>query len=280
MSCAPWPPPRRGKPLFIAVPASVIANEPGLALKSIRASEIVRAAALFRADRIVIYKGRRASREEMKLFTLLARYAATPPHLKKKAFPLDERLRYVGLMKPLQTPAHTPPNRLERGSVIAGLVEGCGVRHCRVSFGSMGPGIVAYRRSRPRRGDIVPVRIVSPPARGRPAKGEIYMPPYYWNPSVRPVASLAGYLRETRSIGFLVVGASRLGNCAYKRARRLIARARGIVVVFGGPRTHVWEEAPRTLYDIFLNTAPLQGTRTVRVEEAIITSLSVLEAII
>ena len=280
MSCAPWPPPRRGKPLFIAVPASVIAHEPGLVLKSIRASEIARAAALFRADKVVIYKGRRASREEMKLFTLLLRYAVTPPHLKKKAFPLDERLRYVGLMKPLQTPAHTPPDRLEKGSVIAGLVEGCGTRRCRVSFGSMGPGVASYRGARPRRGSVVPVRIVSPPARGRPAEGEIYTPPYYWNPSVRPVASLASYLREMRSIGFLVVGTSRLGDCACKRARRLIAKARGVVVVFGGPRTHVWEEAPRTLYDIFLNTVPLQGTRTVRTEEAIITSLSVLEAVI
>ena len=276
LTCAPWPPPRRSRPLTVFIPSTVITNEPGLQLRTIRASEIARAAAAFRVDDLVAYKGRGGTREGLRLFHTLLRYAVTPPHLKKEAFPIDPRLRYAGLMKPLQTPAHDPPERIERGSVIAALITECRGHRCRASLGRLGSAIVRVRGRNPRRGSIVPVRIVRP---RRPVEAELYEPPYYWNLRVQAVESLSRALRSLREEGYTVIGTSRLGDCPGRRLSRLLRDAKGIALVLGGPRTHVWDEAPRGLYDAIINTVPLQGTRTVRTEEALLASLAVMEAL-
>ncbi len=276
MTCAPWPPPRRSRPLAVFVPSTVITNEPGLQLRTVRASELARAAAAFRVDELVVYRGRGGTREGLRLFHTLLNYAVTPPHLKKEAFPLDPRLRYAGLMKPLQTPAHVPPQKIERGAVIAALITDCRGRRCRATLGRLGTATVRVGGRRPRRGSIVPVRIIRPRS---PVEAELYEPPYYWNLRVKAVESLAQALRSLREEGYTLVGTSRLGDCAGKRLTLLLRGAKGLALVLGGPRTHVWDEAPRSLYDAIINTVPLQGTRTVRTEEALIASLAVLEAL-
>jgi predicted SPOUT superfamily RNA methylase MTH1 len=275
MSCAPWPPPKRSKPIFLFVPSSVLATEHSLELKTLKASEIARYAAMFRVDMLYVYKDKQSTRKEFELLKLLLKYTVTPPHLKRAVFPLDPRLKYAGIIRPLQTPAHIPPESPEKGAVLDVYVDSCRGGECRVYMGKLGRGVLL--RSRSRRfiqGEIVTARIKS--VAGDRILLEPYTPGFYWNLRVKSAHPVQDVLEVLRRKDFLIAGTSRLGECPPRDLAKAVSGYAGIALVFGGPEGHVWDSIPRKYFDVIFNTIPNQGTRTVRTEEAIAASLSLI----
>ena len=273
MSCTKWPPPRRSKPFYIAVAASVLSTEPTLPLKTIKASEIARAASIYRVDKLFVFKDSYATKRDYKLLKTLLKYIVTPPHLKKLLFPKDPKLRYVGLIKPLRTPAHTIPEKLEEGVILDGLVHSCGHDMCRVLLGVGREGIVKEPKNiRP--GHVLTFKIEG--IENNIFRLSLYKPPYYWNLQVEGSRDINRLARRLSGRGFLVVGTSRLGECMGDWLTRLAERARGFLLLFGGPRGHIWDSVDKSAMDVIVNTIPMQGTKTVRTEEAILASLSAL----
>ncbi len=276
MECYQWPPPKRVKPLFVAIPSSVLSKEQSLILKTTLASRIARAAAIFRVDKLIIYRASKRGIREYKLMLRLLEYAVTPPHLKRVAIPLRPELKYAGVMEPLRTPAHNPPKELEEGAVLDVYVEGCEKSDCIVNMGKLGRGVL---RGSYRRGEIVTAKIVD-------VESDIprlvrFEPDYYWNLEVVGVSDrLAPYVYRLKRRGFLIVGTSKLGDCNSGELKSLLKKAKGVLLVVGGPEGHVWDYLPREDFDAIINTIPMQGTLTVRSEEALLASLSVLNSLL
>ncbi|MCE4625076.1 MAG: hypothetical protein F7C35_04350 [Desulfurococcales archaeon] len=271
MSCTKWPPPRRSKPFYLAVAASVLNTEPTLPLKTIKASEIARAAAIYRADKLIVYRDPYSTWKDYRLLKTLLEYIVTPPHLKKLVFPKDPKLRFAGLIKPLQTPAHMVPDKIRPGTVLDGVVESCGQGTCRILLGVNREGFTQeFRGARP--GTIATFKVE------RVENGVIrlryYRPSHYWNLNVEGSRNITRLARSLSEQGFLIIGTSRLGRCVGEWISERMRAAKGFLLIFGGPRGHVWDSVDRNVMDVIVNTIPIQGTRTVRTEEAILASLS------
>ncbi len=264
MKCTEWPPHRRPRPLHVALPGSVLSTEHSLQAKTLKAGYIARALAIHRVDHAWLFRDPDTSREDLRLLSLLLRYSVTPPHLKKRLFPISGALRYVGLLPPLNLANHEAPTSPEPGALIDGIVEECRGGYCRIFLGSLGYGVM-QGKSRP--GRMVTVRILG--SRG----GSVEVEEASWGPiytgfRVSIKSRLDSLIREARGRGLRVVATSRLGECVDSIVNE------GLLIVFGGPRLGLLEYADSRLFDVIANTVHMQGARTVRTEEAIHATLT------
>jgi len=275
VTCYSWPPPRRTPPFYVVVAASVLTVEETLLLKTVKAGLIGRLAAVHRVDRVIVYRDEESRKEDYRLLRLLLRYMATPPYLRRRLFPLMPELRYAGLLPPLRTPLHDLPDEPREGLYVAGLVESCRGRRCKVYLGRYGVGLVEGAKLRP--GQVEVFRI----AGTRPLVLEhVRDPEFYTGYWVEGWPSLVRGLSWARSKGWTLVGTSRRGDCATPQlVGEVLAGSDGpVAFVFGGPHGDVVREAGGFNYDYVLNTIPYQGTATVRTEEAIASTLSLFNA--
>jgi len=226
-----------------------------------------------------VYRDPDTSREDQGLLALLLSYMATPPHLKKKLFPIDERLRYAGLLPPLRTPSHEPPVEPRPGAILDGYVEECSGGRCRVNLGLLGEAVLEGSTAKP--GSVVTVRIVSV-AGGRVLVERASWGDIYPGFRVSMAGRLEGVVSRYRKRGYGILATSRYGECLVdEEAKQRVARMarRPLLVVFGGPRLGVLEYASRSLFDATVNFIPWQGVETVRTEEALHAVLALLNAL-
>ncbi len=266
--------PRRGAPLTIFVPVSMLSDVRSGMEKTIRIGQIARAAAIFRVGRIVVYRDSpSAGIDDLRLMRDVLSYIETPQYLRRRLFPLSENLKYAGLLPPLRTPHHP------LGSATMPYREGVTLKS--------GPGgstvDVGLRQ---------PVAIPSPlpPNRRvtlRLANG-VWQPstreevPYYWGYEVQvELKGLASALSRLQGDFDYVVATSRLGSPLTEVMAELRAGLKGrTAVLFGSPSEGLQRILARDgaslgdVADLTVNTMPDQGTATVRTEEAVLVSLA------
>ncbi len=269
MKCYSWPPPRLKKKLAIAVAASTIKVDQTDVLAAIKASMIARAAALFKVEKIYIYKDKYSTWNDYKKLTILLKYLSTPPYLRKKIFPLTKQLKIAGLTLPVQIPVHDVPRKPEKGLILYGLVEKCRNRSgCQILLGNYGTGIL---KDQVKEGSIILVRIKSL----KPIIVErVNEPDFYVGFSVRPIRNINYLITKYRNGNAVIIGTSKYGTCAKQsEISKLIKDKDEILIIVGGPRGTITEDIKEKLLDIIINTVPYQGTRTIRTEEALYINL-------
>ena len=274
------------KCLIIAVPASVISDTPHLREKTAKVGLIGRAAAIFRADEIVVYRDnpREKQAEELDLVATLLSYMETPQYLRKGLFKIEPRLRYAGILPPLRTPHH-PVNRrvkdLQVGEYVEGAVLSSAKEGLLVDVGVEVPALLRDKQHTV--GDRLTLQVVRAGERVEVQTAKREDVPDYWGYTVRIER---GSLRSAVSCvkADLVVGTSRKGVDLTSASEKLEGKwlvASSILVVFGAPSRGLIEIAEDEgwhlgeLVDFVVNTIPCQGTETVRTEEAIFSSLSI-----
>ncbi len=266
--------------LSIAIPSSALINENDDKIKAYKVGQIARAAAIFRADRIIIYRD--PLLDESEYIRDLLEYAATPQYLRKQLFPLKPSLRFAGVMPPLKIPSHKPKT-LKTGDVREGVIRRVGPDGtCWVDIGLKALALLRLKKSsssgrssegnsrnsqkKLKRGARVTVRVCSK----SPLVVELAEPQEYWGYGVE-----VKELSEVLSSGEVVV-TSRRG--AYPSAGEL-KELKNPVFVFGNPKEGVQEIAKRAGVRLetsrVWNFVPSQGTETVRLEEALLATLSI-----
>ncbi|MEL9991179.1 MAG: putative RNA uridine N3 methyltransferase [Thermoproteus sp.] len=253
----------------IAIPHDVLAEAPDEESKVRKLGYIARGAAAFRVENIIIYTYGRVDWDEVERMRLLLEYAATPPHLRKKVFKLDRRLRLAGLLPPLKIPSHLVSREPSVGDVIEGVVERWDGYYSMVYIGGrkyakvpkpypIGSRLIVKIEAETDRPDIFRAVVLK-------------NPPDYWGykVAVRPFRQLAeGY--------DVVIYTGREGRSICEGLPRPMGK---VLVVFGGPRAGVDEIAKAEgveLKGYFLNFAPRQGVETIRTEEAVFIVLALL----
>lgn len=269
-----WPPPRRKTRVFLAVAGSILASEDTLQLKTLKAAQIGRAAGSFRVDRVIVYPDGERSRGDARLLRLLLEYYSTPPYLRRRLFTLAGKLRYAGLMPPLQTPSHVVPPRVKPGMYVEGIVVDSAGEGSTVFIGERAPRARVGVRLKP--GRRVIIKIVK--EKEDILEGVVRDPPFYWRFTVDYEPSLESLLDKWRG-RMLLVAASRLGEPLIEDQIGLSAMRRGgLLLAFGGPRGHVWgDRSPQDLFDLVYNALPFQGNKTLRTEEAVQIALARLD---
>jgi len=275
------------KKLSIAIPASVVSDTPHLREKTSKTGLIGRAAAIFRVDEIIIYPDNPKVDQtaEMNLIATLLAYMETPQYLRKRLFKLKPELRYAGILPPLRTPHH-PLNREMKNLKVGEYREGVVLSKIRegalLDVGVEQPAVI---RNKPLAvGERVTVKITKVDKRVEVEIANRDELPEYWGYTVTVGKNPLGKTLKSGSFD-LTITTSRYGvpfaNVAQEIAEKW-KRAKTILVAFGAPTQGLYEIVKYEgltlddVVDFVVNTIPMQGTETVRTEEALVASLTVL----
>jgi len=274
--------PRRHQRLSVALPSSFTKDVPHLREKTSRAGLIARSLAIFRVDEVVIYNDQTGggSTNEGSLLEKLLAFQETPQYLRKALFKQDPDLQFSGILPPLRIPSH--PNIVEPriGDIREGLVIESGP-HSIVNAGFRATVEVSSKR---RLLERVTIKLVQTSPK---LEGEFVEPtrlPIYWGFRVTRTNLTLGKLVRSRSPD-LTISTSRRGKPVRDVLNELTLRwksSQGPLVLFGSPSEGVPEILAKEgadligIADFNLNMIPNQGVETVRTEEAILATMSVL----
>jgi predicted SPOUT superfamily RNA methylase MTH1 len=269
--------------LWIAIPDSSLSDEQTKRDKTIKICQFARACSMFRVKKIFIYhdKTTNTSPEDFSLLKTVLRYLDTPQYLRKLLYPLSDKLEYAGLLHPINAPHHRKLERIRDvkfGDVRVGVILMVrGKLHVNVGLSSL----VSFEGSG-FHGKKVNVKIVSthPSLKGKEAT-DYDIKDNYWGYEIQETNSLNKLLESTSNTQIIIT--SKNGGYVKDNEAKILARLksfRNLLIVFGTPKKGVDEmlaaEGRRIdAYEYVLNMFPFQGTKTIRLEEAILGSLAI-----
>ena len=275
------------KKLCIAIPASVVSDTPHLREKTSKIGLIGRAAAIFRVDEIIIYPDNPRTNQtaDADLVATLLAYMETPQYLRKRLFKLEPALQYAGILPPLRTPHH-PLNRNAKSLKVGEYREGVTISKTRegalIEIGVEQPALMQNKELPI--GKRVTVKISRTDKRLEVEPAERDKVPEYWGYTVTAEKNSLGKIIRNRHFD-LTIATSKYGMPIADADAKLAekwGKANTIFVAFGAPSRGLNEIVAleklrlEDTVDFVVNTIPMQGTETVRTEEAVIASLAAL----
>lgn len=269
--------------LATALPDSLLVDEDNLRGKTVKIGQIARACSIFGVDRIYIY---RDSRQNFEQDYMVAReileYAETPQYLRKRLIGKKSDLENVGLLPPLRIPHHQLESRPQVGEIREAVL----FFQSGQLVADIGAKEAAQYTGRGQSGQRVTVKVESADAPLRVSESK---PPEdrFWGYEVRRAPTLARFLR---SLSFdLTILTSRYGEPVTDHWNELSETLRSgtrTVICFGAPDIGVDKmlsqdkskvsDFPKAKY---INTFPGQQVATVRLEEALLGTLSILNVL-
>jgi hypothetical protein len=266
-----------GRRLAVAFPDTVLEERDSPRDKTAKLGLIARACSIYGVDVIQVFRDDKR-RGEPTLIRKVLEYLETPQYLRRRLYPLDDMLRYAGLLPPLRIPSHRPKVPLEKlvvGDVREGITD---------SDGTVDIGLDRNPRLQGRTGANrrVTVRIAStaPLAAELIPRDQVNE---YW-----------GYSVETRTVEEvfsdqrfgLRVATSRFGNSLQSlipSLRSAVLKAAGVKLIFGSPSRGLFDIVGPELArksDFVVNLFADQHVETVRAEEAIFAGLNLVNMLV
>lgn len=275
--------------LSVALPDSALSDEQTKREKTVKIGQFARSCSIFRVNRIYIYHDSlsRFDASDARLMSTVLRYLDTPQYLRKRLFPRISELEYAGILHPIKAPHHKPAQTLKeirRGDVRSGvLVEEKGTLFVDVGLGTLLPF-----KGQGRDGQKVDVVFVSEYPRLNVRQAQSHEIKDYWGFDVQEQPSLTSLLSAERTS--LVLLTSRKGPFYTKLLTQIEQRLReieSVLLIFGSPKYGIQEilarenlrgaDRARTTDDhITVNMFPNQATETIRLEEAVLGTLAIL----
>jgi predicted SPOUT superfamily RNA methylase MTH1 len=271
--------------LWIAIPDSSLSDEQTKRDKSIKVSQFARAFSIFRVKRVYIYHDALShfEKDDPELLKTVLRYLDTPQYLRKMLFPMMHQLQYAGILHPIKTPHHMVVEDIKKvkaGDVRTGvIVKVKGQLFVEVGLGSLVPFVGEGFEGRK-----VNVRFTSsyPNLKAIQAREQDILD--YWGYEVKEVPSISKLLTSVEKTAIIIT--SRKGRY-FKNIEAGLAEhtknVQNILVAFGSPKHGLHqildkEGASIRPYEYVVNMFPNQGTETVRLEEAVLGTLAILNS--
>ena len=265
--------------LAIAIPDSSLIESQTILDKSYKISQISRSCSIFCVGKIFIYhdKSAKAGKDDRKILKIILEYLDTPPYLRKKIYPKMWMLKHAGSLPPIKSPHHK--TRVDIRSVKNEIRFGFVVKQNDMLYVDVGlEQLISYKGNQ--LGKKVLVKISN--------NGQLFAEdieknqvPGYWGYDVEYVDSLSELL-ESQKCEVLMTSVE--GSQFTKHVAEMMKRIRiskDLLMVFGGPRfglPKILESENKKISPnhLLMNMFPRQGTQTVRLEEAILGTLSIV----
>eukprot|EP00980_Cylindrotheca_fusiformis_P006561 scaffold1384_cov116-Cylindrotheca_fusiformis.AAC.39 len=242
---------------------------------------------------------RRPRSDPHEFMARLLQYCECPQYLRRRFFPMHPDLQFAGLLAPVDAPHHVRAedhSPYREGVVLdkkpsdpnAGSLVNCGIRNRPVQIDrKLAPGIrctvqidsKAYGKPGQIKGTVVS------PSAPREADGT------YWGYTTRMASSINAVFDECPYEGGydLKVGTSERGDRSVEEKNFHFPKFEHSLIVFGGvagieecvdadESIKLPGSQSKKLFDMWLNTCPYQGSRTIRTEEAVLISLCTLSS--
>lgn len=280
----------RSGELAIAIPASFVSDTPHLREKTFRIGLIGRAAAIFRVNEIIVYPDTSSGNQKLDsgLIHIVLSYMETPQYLRRRLFKIVPELQYAGTLPPLRTPHHPIANKTENlaiGEYREGAVLSYSNEGSLVDIGVEQPALVQGARLKINTRVTVKIRDLARHLKAVLVDSEEIKT--YWGYRVSVSNVPFGQLLKKRRFD-LVIATSRRGKpitAVMDELREKWKTSHMTLVVFGAPTQGLYEIAAREhtriddIADFIVNTIPSQATETVRTEEALYATLSILNTL-
>ncbi|XP_024537640.1 putative methyltransferase C9orf114 homolog isoform X2 [Selaginella moellendorffii] len=294
----------------LAVSGSIINNAQSLELATRLAGQIARAATIFRIDEIVVFDDGESSASSFQrtgwgretgeasggeFLARVLRYLEVPQYLRRALVPMHKSLRYAGQLPPLDSPHHLRKQAwlpFREGVALDKSFEKSRGNGC---YADVGLGQDVLIQETVNAGTRITVAMGSTDKNLKRGKKLSVVPSstpresagLYWGYTVRVVDRLTKAFSDSSfEEGYdYTIGTSEHGEKVLTSDLR-VPSFRHALIVFGGPAgleesleldgSSAVEDV-RELFTRYLNTCPLQGSRTIRTEEAIFISLQFLQ---
>jgi methyltransferase len=275
------------KKLSIAIPASAISDTPHLREKTAKIGLIGRAAAIFRVDQIIVYPDspREDQRRDLDFVALLLNYLETPQYLRKRLFKLEADLEFAGILPPLRTPHHPLSGKtkhLKVGEYREGVVLSETKEGLVVDIGVQQPALLRQKVFAV--GNRLTLQVVKVGNQIEVQASSRDDVPQYWGYSVRVAKHSFSQMVQTGGFD-LKIATARIGESFMDATHRIGEKwgsSQSVLMAFGAPSRGLHEITQdesiklAEIMDFIVNTVPNQGTATVRMEEALLASLAIL----
>ncbi len=275
------------KYLAIAIPASMISDTPHLREKTAKIGMVGRAAAIFQINEVIVYADspKINQKNDLDLIVTLLKYMETPQYLRKRLFELKPELQCAGILPPLRTPHHPLHGNfkdLKVGDFRDGVTVSKAKEGTLVDIGSERPVLLkGIQLSMNKR---ITIKITKLAKEVEIEQIEVEEIPVYWGYTVSAERRPLSKFLESKNFD-LTIGtskfAARFGDVSKELDDRW-KKASNILILFGAPTKglhEIVEEENKKLDDVVdfvINTIPNQGTETVRTEEALLSTLAIL----
>jgi predicted SPOUT superfamily RNA methylase MTH1 len=269
--------------LWLTMPDSSLSDEQTKRDKSIKIAQFARACSIFRVKRIYIYHDSLSQfgKDDLHLIKTILRYLDTPQYLRKMLYPRMQQLEYAGILHPIKAPHHKAPEDIKKvkaGDVRIGVI----VKIKSQLFVEVGLGSLVPFVGEGLEGKKVNIKFIAPYPNLKATKATEQDIFDYWGYEVKEVPSLSKLLTSVEKTEVVIT--SRKGTYFKNIETKLAERAKNIqniLVVFGAPKHGIHdilakEGASIKSYEFIVNMFPNQGTETVRLEEAVLGSLAIL----
>jgi predicted SPOUT superfamily RNA methylase MTH1 len=271
--------------LWIAIPDSSLSDEQTKRDKSIKIAQFARACSIFRVKRVYIYHDSLShfEKDDPHLLKTIIRYLDTPQYLRKMLFPMMHQLQYAGILHPIKAPHHRvleDIKKVKAGDVRTGvIVKVKGQLFVEVGLGSLVPFVGEGLECKK-----VNVRFTSSYPNLKAVQATEQDNVDYWGYEVKEVPSISKLLASVEKTAIIIT--SRKGRYFKNIEAGLAEHAknvRNILVAFGAPKHGLHEiiakeGASIKPYEYVVNMFPNQGTETVRLEEAVLGTLAILNS--
>lgn len=263
--------------ISIAIPDSSLVEEPTQLGKTLKISQIARTCAIFQINTIYLYHEADGRDRDRSLLRTTLRFLETPQYLRRTLYPKTEDLRFAGSLSPLKIPSHVQtadPRKVKSGDIRDGVVIFArGQKFVDVGFDQLIP----YHGT-----EDAGKRVIVQFKEGYPnfsikqiKKDEVKQ---YWGYEVKEISNLGSLLSSWNSH---IIFTSRKGKPIHKTQKYFEEISNSdVLVVFGSPKRGVHEILGKALANVprsqVLNFFPDQATETVRLEEAILGTLAIL----
>uniref|UniRef100_A0A3P8U8A2 28S rRNA (uridine-N(3))-methyltransferase n=1 Tax=Amphiprion percula TaxID=161767 RepID=A0A3P8U8A2_AMPPE len=286
----------------VALPGSVLDNAQSPELRTYLAGQIARACVVFSIDEIIVFdeqgedvksvegefKGVGKKGHACIQLARILQYLECPQYLRKWFFPKHPDLQYAGLLNPLDSPHHMridEESKYREGIVLdrtpkqgKGSLVNCGMRKEVRIDKQLQSGLrvtVQLSKTQSQESKLCKGVVVAPHV-PRTEGG------LYWGYTVRLASCLSSVFTESPyKEGYdLTIGTSERGS---NMDQSTLSPFKHLLVVFGGLQgleasvdadQNLDVSDPSVLFDLYLNTCPDQGSRTIRTEEAILISMA------
>ncbi|XP_059095661.1 putative methyltransferase C9orf114 [Tigriopus californicus] len=302
----------RGYTVSLALAGSILDNAQSPELRTYLAGQVARALAVFNVDEIVVFEDERPAGPALGAHTTagefhgigkrgrgqgcvqlgrILQFLECPQYLRKHFFPIHQDLKYAGVLNPTDMPHHL------RASENSSFREGVVLDRPPTKNGSLvnvglSQEVVIDKTLKP--GIRVTVHLVDAQrtTHDRTLVGKVVSPSFprthaglYWGYNVRLAQSLTEVFQGGPYKGGydLTIGTSERGDSVdefafaqpFKHLLIVLGGVKGLEVAVDTDKK-IQSHDPATLFDHYLNTCPLQGSRTIRTEEALLITLASL----
>jgi len=259
----------------IAIPDSTLIDEQTQLEKTRKISKIARACAIFQVDTIYIYREKEGTKSDFSLLSLVLKYLETPQYMRKRVYSKIQSLKYAGVLEPLKIPSHIVSNDIKK--VIAGDVRDGLVIQIK------GKKFVDVGLKQPLRyfGKELPEnRVTIQFKEGYPVLTIKEIPKdqlkQYWGYKIKNREDLYGFISSWE--GKVILTSKKGKKISYGEIKSIIDSQENILLVFGSPNRGLHEILNLKIRNLqnskIFNFFPNQATETIRLEEAILGTLS------